>query len=164
MEEYQQIMSNYEKQRKQNRNIIILSLFLIIITSAIIKTDKIRFDPFLMFICLMVLVLFYAYKGRLTSQNYDNLYNFLRKNNKTYFKNKEFVFYADYQLNQSYQDNPKELKALIKNKTNRQKLNKKLSDIHFIFDSFSNDKIPPVDLSKQPRKKKVKKRKTELTK
>ncbi len=129
MEEFQQVLSMYQTQKKYERNIIILSISLLIAASIFVAIDVVRVSPFIIYLLGMGIVLFYALKKRVASKQYDQLQKYLKVNNPKISKNKELVFFIDYQLGQSFNE---ELKSKRKNK----KLRKKIQDIEFLYDSL----------------------------
>lgn len=138
MEEYQSVLVLYEKHKKQGKYIVLLSIVLMILASTIIVIDFVRIEPILLFWIMMLLVILFTFKIRIVSKNYDNLQKFLKKHNRQLLKNKELVFYMDYQLNQIYINNSKKLKADLKSKKMNQNMMMKLENIHFLFDSLSD--------------------------
>lgn len=132
MEEFQQVVAMYQKQKKYERNVIILSISLMIVASIFVAIDVIRINPFIVYLVGMGIVLLYTLKKRVASTKYDQLQKYLKLNNLEISKNKELVFFIDYQLGQSFNE---ELKSKVKN----EKLAKKIVDIEFLYESLAKN-------------------------
>ncbi len=132
MEEFQQVVAMYQKQKKYERNVIILSISLMIVASIFVAIDVVRINPFIVYLVGMGIVLLYTLKKRVASKKYDQLQKYLKLNNLEISKNKELVFFIDYQLGQSFNE---ELKSKIKN----EKLAKKIVDIEFLYESLAKN-------------------------
>ena len=132
MEEFQQVVAMYQKQKKYERNVIILSISLMILASIFVAIDVVRINPFIVYLVGMGIVLLYTLKKRVASTKYDQLQKYLKLNNLEISKNKELVFFIDYQLGQSFNE---ELKSKIKN----EKLAKKIVDIEFLYESLAKN-------------------------
>ena len=132
MEEFQQVVAMYQKQKKYERNVIILSISLMIVASIFVAIDVVRINPFIVYLVGMGIVLLYTLKKRVASTKYDQLQKYLKLNNLEISKNKELVFFIDYQLGQSFNE---ELKSKIKN----EKLAKKIVDIEFLYESLAKN-------------------------
>lgn len=132
MEEFQQVVAMYQKQKKYERNVIILSISLMILASIFVAIDVVRINPFIVYLVGMGIVLLYTLKKRVASKKYDQLQKYLKLNNLEISKNKELVFFIDYQLGQSFNE---ELKSKVKN----EKLAKKIVDIEFLYESLAKN-------------------------
>lgn len=132
MEEFQQVVAMYQKQKKYERNVIILSISLMIVASIFVAIDVVRINPFIVYLVGMGIVLLYTLKKRVASTKYDQLQKYLKLNNLEISKNKELVFFIDYQLGQSFNE---ELKSKVKN----EKLAKKIVDIEFLYESLAKN-------------------------
>lgn len=132
MEEFQQVVAMYQKQKKYERNVIILSISLMILASIFVAIDVVRINPFIVYLVGMGIVLLYTLKKRVASKKYDQLQKYLKLNNLEISKNKELVFFIDYQLGQSFNE---ELKSKAKN----EKLAKKIVDIEFLYESLAKN-------------------------
>lgn len=132
MEEFQQVVAMYQKQKKYERNVIILSISLMIVASIFVAIDVVRINPFIVYLVGMGIVLLYTLKKRVASKKYDQLQKYLKLNNLEISKNKELVFFIDYQLGQSFNE---ELKSKVKN----EKLAKKIVDIEFLYESLAKN-------------------------
>ncbi|MGX7023218.1 hypothetical protein [Vagococcus hydrophili] len=131
MEEFQQIVTLYQKQKKHEKNTLILSISLIVVASIFVMLDIVRINPLIVFMIGMGLVIFYALKKNVISKNYDHVCHFVKREKSTLHKDKEFLFFMDYQLSQSYKDNEKQLKIDLK--ARGKKITKRVSDIEELY-------------------------------
>lgn len=153
MKEYQQVGLLYKSHKQYGRRIILLSLGLMVLGGILLGTDVRHFNPRLIFLGSMAVVLVYVFIARQTSANYDDLCRFLRKNKKELLQQKELVFFIDNQLSKSFKGDKKALKQALKDKENQEKMIRKIEDIHFLFDSLSEEPVLQKELKKKKHRK-----------
>lgn len=99
MREYQYIMSLYEKQHNYGRHLFFFTLAMLVVPAIILALNFYHFDPFLLYLMAMVIVLIYRKRLQQKSKHYQALENFLQESFPEFMENKELVFFIDYQLN-----------------------------------------------------------------
>ncbi|MGY3749040.1 hypothetical protein [Vagococcus acidifermentans] len=139
MDEFQRIMAEFELHCKTEKNILRLSLGLLVGISLFVSLDVVRIDPFLFYLLGMLTMIVVVIKTRRVSSNYDRLCKFLKINRPELSGNKKLLFYMDYQLNKAYKKNPKELKKSLSCKNHNEKFMRKIAEIEFLYESLSED-------------------------
>ncbi|KAF1303012.1 hypothetical protein IV487_04030 [Enterococcus saccharolyticus] len=128
MNEYQTILAMYQKHRHYNRNVVLVSGVLLVAVSIFVSADVVRINPFILYLIAMGIAIFYAMRTRVESKNYQSLQRFLRKE-KEIVKNKELLFFIDYQLANHYGNEADELFKYAKNEEANTYLKQLISEI-----------------------------------
>lgn len=128
MNEYQTILAMYQKHRHYNRNVVLVSGVLLVAVSIFVSADVIRVNPFILYLIAMGIAIFYAIRTRAESKNYQRLQHFLRKE-KEIVKNKELLFFIDYQLTNHYENEVDELFKYAKSEEANTYLKQLISEI-----------------------------------
>ena len=157
LKEYEEALLLCKKQKKQNKQLIMLTVLLIVLGSMFVLVDIIRINPMVVFLLLLLIVIGYAIKTRVTSTQYDNLLKFLKRYQPAVLKRKEMVMFIDQQLSKKYET--VELRKLLKSKEADNKFISKIEDMIFLFDALENGDIEKVSSKKKSRKKKSKSKK-----
>lgn len=113
MKEYQHILSLYQKHKQYGRKIILFSLGLIVLASIISAMDIIRISPFFIYMAAMGVAIYYARRIRVEGKNYGKLEKFLKQYEPKALKNKEFVFFLEYQLTNYFEKSSDSLGEML---------------------------------------------------
>lgn len=109
MSEYKYILSLYQKHQQYKGRLALVSFALIVGVSIFVWLDLIRINPFILYVFAMAVALYYAVRSRVESRNYDKLIKFLQEHDPETLKNKELVFFIDYQLRHYFDHESDEL-------------------------------------------------------
>ena len=129
MNEYQYILSLYQKHNRYELKVILFSCALLVLTSIFVALNLVRIHPFILYVIAMAITLYFSLRIRVESKNYDKLELFLKDNDPEVLKNKELVFFIDYQLAHSFEQESKELFEGLDNKNGRNNFEKKVTEI-----------------------------------
>ncbi|MBM6615749.1 hypothetical protein JTF06_12725 [Desemzia sp. RIT804] len=129
MNEYQSILSLYQKHKRYEVKIILFSCALLVLTSVFVALNLFRISPFILYLIAMGITLYFALRIRVESKNYGKLERFLKENDPEVLKNKELVFFIDYQLDHSFEQESKGLFKGLDDKNGRNNFEKKVSEI-----------------------------------
>lgn len=129
MNEYQYILSLYQKHKRYELKIILFSCALLVLTSAFIALNLFRIHPFILYVIAMGITIYFALRIRVESKNYGKLEHFLKDNDPEVLKNKELVFFIDYQLAHSFEQESNELFKYLDDKNGRNNFEKKVTEI-----------------------------------
>lgn len=98
MNEYQQIVARYKKYKQYEWKVLFVSIGLLILASIFVSLDLIRINPFVVYLFAMGVALYYAWHIRVETKNFYQLKRFLKKHDVETLKDKELLFFIDYQL------------------------------------------------------------------
>lgn len=131
MSEYRYILSLYQKSKNYERNVVFVSLALLIAAGIFVSLDLVRVAPFLIFAVTMSIALIYAVRTRVKSKNYEKLKKYLEKNDPEIMQNERLVFFIAYQLDSYFTQESAELidDLLDDDKQNDEKAQQKLTEI-----------------------------------
>ena len=129
MNEYQSILSLYQKHKRYELKIILFSCALLVLTSVFVALNLFRINPFILYVIAMAITFYFALRIRVESKDYGKLENFLKENDPEILKNKELVFFIDYQLAHSFEQESNELFKYLDDKNGRNNFEKKITEI-----------------------------------
>lgn len=129
MNEYQYILSLYQKHKRYELKIILFSCALLVLTSVFVALNLFRINPFILYVIAMAITFYFALRIRVESKDYGKLENFLKENDPEILKNKELVFFIDYQLAHSFEQESNELFKYLDDKNGRNNFEKKITEI-----------------------------------
>lgn len=129
MNEYQYIWSLYQKHKRYELKIILLSCALLVLASVFVALNLFRIHPFALYLIAMGITLYFALRIRVESKNYGKLENYLKENDPEVLKNKELVFFIDYHLAHSFEQESKGVFEGLDGKDGRNNSEKKVTEI-----------------------------------
>ncbi|MGE7366665.1 hypothetical protein ACQKKE_08465 [Desemzia incerta] len=125
MSEYQSILSLYEKHKRYEGKIILFSLVMLGAASFFVALNLVHINPFLVYLLVMGVAMYFAFKIQVVSKNYSRLEKMVKQHDVEMYQNKELLFFIDYQLIYSpewserledYQESPEFDKMLVEMK------------------------------------------------
>lgn len=140
MKEFQEFSALYQKQKQYKVKVVGLTFFLLILVTVFVLMNTRRINPFMLYVVAMGGVIFYAVKTRKVSPNYDLLITFLKKNKPELLKEKELLFFIDYNLEQRYEKNPERLVKQLKSPKQKKNMLKKIKEQELDFRSLTKSK------------------------
>lgn len=146
MKEYDEFLVFYEKYQKNSWKILIFSTITLLFASIWVTLDIVRIQPLTIYFLGMVASLIYIKFNQIESNNYQYLKTYLKKNESEILKNKELVFFIDYQLKNNYEEISKQLRDYVKNKKNLKRVDQLENTIlviraHYEFLSADNQTV-----------------------
>lgn len=151
MKEYDEFLVFYEKYQKNSGKILIFSTITLLFASIWVTLDIVRIQPLTIYFLGMVASLIYIKFNQIESNNYQYLKTYLKKNESEILKNKELVFFIDYQLKNNYEEISKQLRDYVKNKNNLKRVDQLENTILVIrahYEFLSADNQPVVSQKK----------------
>lgn len=118
MKEYDEFLFFYKKYQKNSWKMLIFSAITLLFASIWVTLDIVRIQPLIIYLLGMVASLSYIKLNQIESNNYQYLKTYLKKNESEILKNKELVFFIDYQLKNNHEEMSKQLRDYLKNKKN----------------------------------------------
>lgn len=140
MKEFQEFSALYQKQKQYKVKVVGLTFFLLILVTVFVLMNTRRINPFMLYVVAMGVVIFYAVKTRKVSPNYDLLITFLKKNKPELLKEKELLFFIDYNLEKRYEKNPERLVKQLKSPKQKKNMLKKIKEQELDFKSLTESK------------------------
>lgn len=102
MNEYEEFLLVYQKFAKYKRKAILVPILILVGVTIIVITDMVPINPFILYMIAMGVAIYFEYKNRTESTNFNRLKKILKKYNPEVLKNEELLFFLDYQLMNSF--------------------------------------------------------------
>lgn len=145
LSEYHYVLSLYQKYKKYEKNVLIVSLLLLLLATGFVALDLVRVSPLIIYTVAMAGALYYALRTRVESRNYDKLVLFLEEHEPKMFEKKDLMFFIDYQLTHYFGQESAELIARLhdgeigNDEKATEDLKKIVTEIHNYYEYLSLD-------------------------